>query len=143
MEEQNLINTDGSVADTRNPQESAATGASNGSDFQSTADDTVLNQESQRELTVTKTGDPVDTPGPKASSNTVGQVAWGVVIAAIIVLVAFVIKRLIEEDDENYEVQTAPASTAKQATTKKPVKKPAKKKPASKSKKRRKSAKRR
>jgi replication initiation and membrane attachment protein DnaB len=139
-----------SVTDTQNPQETAPTSnASDVSDFQTTANDQVLTQESDQQLSVTNTGEPLEAAQTKPDNNLIGQLGWGVLIAAVVLLVAFVLKRLFEEDEDYVAPLAQPAANAKVSTSKKPAnkkasaKKSTKKKQTTKGKSRKKSGKRR
>jgi hypothetical protein len=117
LETSNPLNP-GDVAGTENPQQSVTTpGASDASDFQSTADSEALTQETDS-LSVQSTGEPLNSG---AQINVASNTAWLWVLGlvAIVLVSALFIRRLSQE-----EAATIAATTAKKSNTK-PAKKSA------------------
>lgn len=123
-----------SVPETENPQDSAGVpGASDGSDFQNTATDEVLRQEStESDLDVEQTGEPIENTGQAVAKADNTAYFWSGGIILLIVIGVVIVMRYLKKEDESLSVAT-PRSAATVSSKKSASKKPAKKASASKS----------
>lgn len=121
------LNQTQSTLQTSNPQDAVpASGASNSEDFQSTAPQETLNQQTES-LSVQKTGDPL-----RGTTTAVVENGFSIMFVAVIatlVVGAFILYKLMKETvEETSEPESKPAATKKPSTAKKSARKPAKKK---------------
>ena len=121
LDNQNELNTTQAPAQTRNPQSSANPGASNASDFQSTAPPNALNQEAEN-LSVQETGDPISGTVQPASESF--PVTWTIAIIVVVIASVWLLVKLFKEEVE--EMHT-PAVAAKKPAASVAAKKSAKK----------------
>lgn len=130
---ENNLNETQSTPNTSNPQDAVpADGASNASDFQSTAPYDALNQEAEN-LTVQKTGDPLEAQSVSAVSDAsvVFWVIFGVIVFALSLVLLFKLIKEGKEDDAAVSSAASATSTKPKATKTAAKKTPAKAKKAS------------
>lgn len=131
---ENQLNQTQSAPPTSNPQSATSpNGASESTDFQSTAPSDALNQEAEQ-LSVQETGEPIYGSEQAIPDNAVSVIWIGIVLAIVVVGVWFLAKLLRESVDDNKRPAAKPAAspaTKAKSTKKKPVaKKTTKKKSA-------------
>lgn len=122
------LNQTQSTPQTSNPQDAVPSeGASNSADFQSTAPEEALRQQTEA-LSVQETGDPVSGSTTAALDNSF-SIAILFIIGLLIAGAVIFYKLMKETVEESAQPQSKPAATKKSSTTKKtPAKKPASKK---------------
>ncbi len=105
---------------TSNPQDPAAyPGASNGADFQSTATREALTGQSNQELTVQETGQPIAGNGTAAAGGLPELWLWIGGFVVIVIIIVVVVRKLINEPLDEMADRPAAAPARKPTTAKK------------------------